>query len=119
MADLTDGYWLSQQIDMPEFIISFSSSGQSFCYVCATSDDGGYDAYYDSSLTSFYKYAVDVANGRLCFMPDQWFDILILNENILSLCADDGTMLRFTKVNADSVNVVSPEQFRQLHPDAR
>lgn len=116
-AVLTDGYWLSEQNDQTGLMLNFAPSGQIFCYACAPAAEGGYDAYYDSSLTVFYKYAVDFDNGRLCFLPDQWFDILVLDDKVLSLGADDGTALRFSKVDAGSVNVVSPEQFQLLHHD--
>ena len=114
---LTTGYWLAEQNDNAGMMLTFAPSGHIFCYSCAPAAGGSYDAYYDSSLTAFYKYAVDFDNGRLCFLPDQWFDILVLDESVLSLSADDGTAMRFSKVDAGSVNVVSPEQFQLLHPD--
>ena len=118
MADLTDGYWLADATEDSEaFMISFSDSGQVFSYVCAAADNGGFDAYYDSSFTDFYKYAVDISNKRLCFLPDRWFDILVLNKNTLTLGADDNSSLKFSKIGFDDVNVVSPEQFFLLHPD--
>ena len=120
MADLTEGYWRSESPQLsPDFMINFSDTGQVFCYVFAPSGNGGYDAYYDSSFTEFYKYAVDISNKRLCFLPDRWFDILVLNKNVLTLGADDGDGLKFSKIGFDEVEILSPEQFLELHPSSQ
>lgn len=116
MADLMDGYWLEVEPSGDAPLVKFGDSGQLFYYVCAESDAAGvYDAYYNVASQLHTRYAVDASNGRLCLLPNTWYDIVVLNGSALTL--NDGTeSVKFTKVPQDNVNVLSSEDYFDKHP---
>lgn len=116
MDDLTDGYWACQtELDVP--FIRFSSSGEMRYYLYAPNGvKDGYDvASFDDGLN--LRYAVDFENGRLCYLPSMWFDILVLNENTLTIRTDDGLNIKYAKIRSSSVNLMSIEDFYNKHPE--
>ena len=119
MNDLTEGYWREEQ-DENKLLVRFSGSESLFYYACSGPDKTGrYDAYYDTSIQSYTQYAIDVRNGRLCLLPDAWYDILVLNSTTLTLGTDDGETVKFIKVPAASVTVMSREDYLDKHPETR
>lgn len=118
LRDLTDGYWLQEEApDQP--LMRFSGSEQLFYYIHSAPDaTGRYDACYDTSIQPYTKYAIDFRNGRLCLFPDRWYDILVLDASTLSLGDDEGGYVKFIKIPAGSVTVLTLEEYRDRHPEA-
>lgn len=116
MTDLMDGYWLEAQLSNDATLVKFGDSGHVFYYICTEGDAPGiYDAYYDVASQLHTRYAVDVCNGRLCLLPDAWYDIVVLNGSSMTL--SDGTeSVKFTKVPQGNVNVLSDEEYFDRHP---
>ena len=116
MTDLMDGYWMEMQPSGDAPLVKFGASGHVFYYVYVESDVAGiYDAYYDVASQLHTRYAVDVCNGRLCLLPDAWYDIVVLNGSSMTL--SDGTeSVKFTKVPQGNVNVLSDEEYFDRHP---
>mgnify|MGYP001029708467 CR=1 FL=1 len=116
MQELTRGYW-QEETSQAQRLVRFSDSEQIFYYVCSGPDAaGGYDACYDTSIQTYTKYAIDFRNGRLCLLPDAWYDILVLNGSTLTLSGDDGENVKFMKIPAEAVRIISREEFLDKHP---
>lgn len=114
--DLTAGYWACQtEADVP--LIRFYPSGEMLYFLYAPNGvEGGYDAAcYDAELN--LRYAVDFENGRLCYLPSMWFDILVLNESTLTIRTDDGLNIKYAKIRSSSVNLMSKEEFYNKYPE--
>lgn len=117
MEELTDGYWVPADTAEAQYLISFDRAWRMFYYQCVPVGKG-FDACYDAAVQPHSGYAVDAVNGRLCFLPNEWYDILVLDATTLTLSSSDGqNTVRFVKV-AGKVVVLSPEEFRERHPEA-
>ncbi len=116
MEELTDGYWVPDTTDA-SYLISFDRSWRMFYYQCVPVGKG-FDACYDAAVQPHSGYAVDAVNGRLCFLPNEWYDILLLDATTLTLSSSDRqNTVRFVKAEG-KVIVLSPEEFRERHPEA-
>ena len=56
-------------------------------------------------------------SGTGGLLPDAWYDILVLNSTTLTLGTDDGETVKFIKVPAESVTVMSREEYLDKHPE--
>lgn len=113
---LTEGYWAEEEAPHAP-LVNFTETGHLFYYVYTLSDEtGGYDACYDPSAQKYTKYALDLPNGRICLLPDQWYDIKVNNPSSLTLGNDDAT-LKFIKINPADVRMLSVEEYFSKHPD--
>lgn len=116
MPELTDGFWEDISGNAP--LVRFSESGQVFYYVYAPSDYAGrYDAYYDTSIQNYTKYAIDLSNGRFCFLPDRWYDIKVSNGSVFTLKDDAGEIVKYNKVPSSSICVMSGDDYLNKHPE--
>ena len=59
---------------------------------------------------------MDFLNNTLCLLPDDWFNILHLTEDALTLQADGGEPVFYVKVSASRVTVLTEEEFLEKHP---
>lgn len=112
---LIEGYWVQE--DAPQTpMLNFSASGHLFYYIYSPSGETGYyDACYDTASQAYTKYAVDMANGRICFLPDQWYDIKVITPTTLTLGADE-QVIKFTKIDPADVHMLSVEEYFSQHP---
>ncbi len=118
VVDLTTGYWLRED-DPQEPLMRFDEEGRLFFYVYTvrTGTEDCYDAYYDVSAKYYTRYAIDIENGRICFLPGMWYDLLVLTDEVLTLGDDQGNGLRYVKLSDRRVNVMSREDFYDRYPD--
>lgn len=113
---LTEGYWAEEEAPQAP-LMNFSASGHLFYYIYAASDESGlYDACYDPTAQKYTKYAVDIPNGRICFLPDQWYDIKVCSPNSLILGEDEST-LKFIKIDPADVRMLPVEEYFSKHPE--
>lgn len=113
---LTEGYWVQEgEPDAP--LLHFSASGHLFYYIFTpTGQPGRYDACYDPASQQYTKYAVDLPNSRLCFLPDQWYDINVLIPSTLTLSAGK-EVVKFNKTDPAGVRILSAEEYFSLYPE--
>ena len=86
----------------------FTTSGEVFYFRCApVAGSSSIDACYNAAAQPHTGYAVDFLNNTLCLLPDDWFNILHLTEDALTLQADGGEPVFYVKVSASRVTVLT------------
>ena len=113
--NLTTGYWQAGTDDSQ--LVRFTTSGEVFYFRCApVAGSSSIDACYDAAAQPHTGYAVDFLSNTPCLLPDDWFNILHLTEDALTLQADGGEPVFYVKVSASRVTVLPEEEFLEKHP---
>lgn len=115
MDNLTDGYWLPVS-GTPGYMMQYRESGILFYYDYKATGRGYYDAcvVVDENVAS--DYAIDIQNSRICILPDEWYDVLVLNARNLTLSNTEGVNYKYLDVEEDDVTVMSADQFYRKYP---
>lgn len=114
-GELTDGYWRMES-DYTQ-LLHFSGSGHMFYYVCTPTGSDSFDACYDTSVQPHTRYAIDMPNGRICLLPDTWYDIAVLTVEAFTLGTDDGQSIKYAKVPSAAVRLLTEEEYHDLYPE--
>lgn len=114
--NLCNGYWY-QPSDRSAPMMQFDSDGEVIYLTWR----------YEAAEEMFYvrhdddmdgRYIMDVENSTLCLLPDQWYDIYILSERIMTLSDGHGRTVEMANIPEDMVTVLSDREFRRKYPDA-